>query len=126
MSESRTQKSLTSSIGLAEYDLWTIKERTDTKLMSWDESRLYNVFCLASEAGEVADAVKRQLRGDYGRSKCPYDYGEDILLELGDILHYVCRIADDHGFTLEEVAAANVEKLTNRKKYGKGKAGKRS
>lgn len=123
MSESGTQKSSTSSIGLAEFDQWTIKERTDTKFMDQTIAREYNIHCIGSEVGEVADARKRFLRGDYPTFR---DYSEDILLELGDVLHYVCRIAADHGYTLEDVAQANVEKLTNRKKYGKGGKGKRS
>lgn len=123
MFESETASSSTSSITPQEFDQWTRDERTDTKLMDQTEAREYNIHCICSEVGEVADVRKRWLRRDH---KSFNDYREDILLELGDVLHYVCRIADDHGFTLEEVMAANVEKITNRKKYGKGGKGKRS
>jgi NTP pyrophosphatase (non-canonical NTP hydrolase) len=111
-------------MNLNEFDAWTKAERTDTSIMDIHEAVRYNILCLSSEAGEVSDVLKRAMRGDYSRRIT--DYREDILLELGDVLHYVCRIADDHGFTLQEVVDANVEKLTNRKKYGKGNKGKRS
>ncbi len=123
MPGSATPKPSTSSIGLQEFDQWTRAERTDTIGMYQGAKQDYDILCLSSEAGEVADARKRFIRGDY---KVAGTYREDILLELGDVLHYVARIADDHGFTLQEVVDANVEKLTNRKKYGKGNFGKRS
>ncbi len=63
---------------------------------------------LAGEAGEVAELVKK--RRFQGR---PYDRSK-MLEELGDVLWYLDLMAQLHGFTLDYVAAANVEKLTAR------------
>ena len=51
---------------------------------------------------------------------------EDVLLESGDCLAYITLTLIEHGLTIQQAMDANVEKLTNRKKYGKGKHGKRS
>ena len=88
-----------------------------------DDYITYDVMGIAKEAGEVADAWSRNARGDYPD---PDVFREDVLLELGDTFHYMVRLASDLGYEWEEVMAANVEKLTNREKYGKGKKGKRS
>ena len=39
--------------------------------------------------------------------------------ELGDVLWYVNAISRELGFTLEEVAQTNLEKLANKKEAGK-------
>lgn len=67
---------------------------------------------VAGEAGEVADLVKKAI--GHGHEM---DAGK-VKKELGDVLWYVAVLAHRVGFTLEEVAAANVEKL--RKRYPEG------
>lgn len=67
---------------------------------------------LAGEAGEVVDLLKKH----WGHGK-PLDQGH-LLLELGDVLWYVVALARQHGFTLEEVAAANDAKLQARYPQG--------
>ena len=63
---------------------------------------------LAGEAGEVADLVKK--RNFHGHEVTP----EKLAEELGDVLWYIAIMADAIGFTLEDVAAANVAKLEAR------------
>jgi len=69
----------------------------------------YNVIGLCGEAGEVAEWTKKNVyRGDTRFTPAM------LKSELGDVLHYLTRIALAHGFTLEEVMAENVLKITER------------
>ena len=67
---------------------------------------------LAGEAGEVADKVKKVLR-DHGGVFSP-EQREALKLELGDVLWYVAQLASELGFELEEIGAANLDKLASR------------
>lgn len=81
---------------------------------------MYPALGLAGEAGEIAEKIKKWLR-DYKPSS-PDDMPEEIrqalLLELGDPLWYITSLADDLGFTLDDVVEANVAKLSSRKDRG--------
>src|SRR3990167_3154116 len=65
------------------------------------------VMGLAGETGEVVELLKKHYRDD----KHP---GVELLLELGDVLHYLTVIAQAYGWTLDDVAAANMDKLNAR------------
>lgn len=67
---------------------------------------------LGGETGEVLELLKKQVRDGRLDHKA-------LLWELGDVVHYVTRIASTYGFTMSEVINANVQKLLNRDKYGK-------
>lgn len=75
---------------------------------------------LAGEAGEVAEKVKKHLRGDPAHNPLEHPdivlRNREILKELGDVVFYVTWVAAYHGFTLNEVIAANIIKLTDRRK----------
>ena len=74
----------------------------------------YLALGLGSEAGEVQGKVKKWIRGDKrGLDK------EAIKKELGDVLWYVARLADELGISLKEIAITNLIKLYNRKERGK-------
>lgn len=86
---------------------------------SWNFSGLANdpvkeavnaVLGLTGEAGEVADIFKKVL---FHRPK-PEGRREELLLELGDVFYYLCKIVELSGFTFEQVLAANHEKLSSR------------
>lgn len=66
------------------------------------------------EAGEVQEHLKKWARD----GKDPRIDGK-LLLELGDALHYLTRIALYFDYSLEEVIDANVMKLTERRIHGK-------
>ena len=70
----------------------------------------YLALGLTSEAGEVAGKMKKWIRGDAG-----IDIRAAILAELGDVLWYLTRLADELDSSLAAVMAENTEKLTQRK-----------
>jgi len=89
-----------------------------TEWQEWIEERwrkddpgttlLVNIAGLTGEAGEVAELVKKQSRdGRYVKS--------DMLLELGDVLHYLTAMSHRYGFTLEDIMEANMDKVNKRR-----------
>mgnify|MGYP002737366179 CR=1 FL=1 len=73
---------------------------------------LYPVLGLAEEAGEVAGKYAKAVRDN---TDFPV---EDIKKELGDVLWMLTRVCDDMGFTLQEVAELNRDKLMSRQQRG--------
>lgn len=71
----------------------------------------YTILGLCSEAGEVAGKYKKFLRDDTDWETLR----EDIAKELGDVMWYVDRIADEFGLSLISILEANVAKLQARK-----------
>lgn len=67
---------------------------------------------LSGESGEVTDHIKKVVFQGHDLNR------EEIAKELGDILWYLARAADTIGYTLEEIAIMNVNKL--RKRYPNG------
>lgn len=76
-----------------------------------DELRELAVMTLGlpGEVGEVIEHIKKEMRGDG-----PLDRLK-LQLELGDVLHYLCRIASHYGLNMEAVMQANVEKIEARR-----------
>ena len=78
---------------------------------------IYTTLGLTGEAGEVADKVKKVLRDRDG----VFDESarEAIKLELGDVLWYIAQLSMELGYELEDVAAANLAKLSSRAARGR-------
>lgn len=73
----------------------------------------YLTMGLAGEAGEVANKVKKIIRGDANN---PPD--NEIAKEIGDLLWYADRLCTYFGTSLEAVMKVNMEKLEGRLKRG--------
>lgn len=77
---------------------------------------LHWVLGLNGEAGEAAEKVKKIIRDKGG--KITDDDRKELAKELGDVLWYLAVFAHDLGFSLEEVAQNNLDKLKSRKDRG--------
>jgi NTP pyrophosphatase (non-canonical NTP hydrolase) len=77
---------------------------------------VYPTLGLVNEAGEVAGKIKKIFR-DKGGKISDADR-EALKYELGDVLWYLTQICTELDLTLEEVAAANLEKLFSRLERG--------
>ncbi len=75
---------------------------------------MYPALGLAGEAGEVADKVKKIYRD--GRDDARFK--GDIAREIGDVLWYCSALADDLGFSLQQIAEMNIYKLSCRMNKG--------
>lgn len=69
---------------------------------------LNGVLGLSGESGECADIVKKFLFQGHELNK------EKLMDELGDVLWYVSLTAKGLGYSLEEIASYNIEKLSSR------------
>lgn len=81
---------------------------------------LYPVLKLAGEAGEVAEKLGKLMRDEgwlpgVALSEAQRD---SLARELGDVLWYVAAVAHDLGLELDEVAARNIAKLSDRQDRG--------
>lgn len=77
-----------------------------------DRLPVYPALAMAGECGEFSEKVKKAWRdgSDLDRDAC--------LKELGDVLWYIDAAAKDMGYTLEQVAQANLDKITSRRQRG--------
>jgi NTP pyrophosphatase (non-canonical NTP hydrolase) len=72
---------------------------------------------IASEAGEVAGKMKKWIRD--GDSKMTREeWMQAMSSEIGDVLWYSARLADELGLSLSQIAEDNMEKLLDRKARG--------
>jgi len=69
---------------------------------------------IAGEAGEIAEIVKKSMRGDYKL----LHKGPELAKELGDVLWYVAVYAAELETPLSEIATLNRNKLAWRKERG--------
>ncbi len=75
---------------------------------------VYPTLGLVGEAGEVAEKVKKLFRDKNGQAGKTEK--EELKKELGDVLWYIANLSHEFGFSLEDVAKTNLEKLSSRKK----------
>ena len=95
------------------------KQALVTAVYPADQALAYLALGLSGEAAEVANKVKKIIRGDYDNEP---QSAEDVLYmiskELGDVLWYVAVLADELGVEFNEVAISNLAKLHNRELNG--------
>lgn len=107
---------MTKIVGLNEY-----QQRALETWINHSNDNNYNIIYptlgLVGESGEVAEKIKKLLRDHNGI----IDDGikHSIALELGDVAWYLSTLAYELGFTLQEIAEMNYEKLQSRKKRNK-------
>jgi len=76
---------------------------------------IYPALGLCGEAGEVADKIKKTIRGDSSLD----EVSGNIAGELGDVLWYLAILADDLEVDLEDIVQNNIDKLQRRMKSNK-------
>lgn len=89
------------------------------------ETAIYNPQCaiiypalgMCGEAGEVADKVKKVIRDN--NQEFTEEKKAEIAKEIGDVLWYAATLSHDLGYSLEEIAQMNYEKLHSRQLRGK-------
>ena len=70
----------------------------------------YALINLSGEVGELHSLIAKAIRDG-----AKYEFEMNVKKELGDILWCLSAIAADYGWTLEDVAASNINKLSQRK-----------
>jgi len=84
-----------------------------TAIYPKEYSVIYCVLGLTNEAGEVAGKLKKIYRDD--DAKMTPEKVADMAAELGDVMWYLTRTADELGLDLEDIIEHNVAKLKSRK-----------
>ena len=77
---------------------------------------IYPALGLCGEAGETAEKIKKWLRG--GGETLTDEQLQLIKKEIGDVLWYVANLSEDLGFSMDEIAKENINKLLDRKERG--------
>lgn len=93
--------------------LTVIYKNTDLYKNNSYYGQIYCALQLSAEAGEIAAKYAKALR----KGKLEIDK-EEIKDELGDALWYVANLAYELGYSLEEIAKRNNEKLKDRMERG--------
>ena len=89
---------------------------------------IYNALALG-EAGEIQGKVSKLIRdegvvlatdidSEYLISELVDDEREPLKKELGDLLWHMSMLAHDLGYSMSEIAQANLDKLADRSKRG--------
>lgn len=82
----------------------------------------YMMLNLVGEVGEFASKVAKQIRKEEasinGNELWTTTDTESLMLEAGDVLWQLAGLCDAFGWTLEQVAQSNLDKLASRKERG--------
>ncbi len=87
---------------------------SSTKFYGTGQPIVYPALKLNGEAGEVAEKVGKVLRDNDGVYSV--ERSNEILKELGDCLWYINAVATDLGYSMENVAQGNIDKILDRRK----------
>lgn len=81
-----------------------------------DHSFLEKAFGLVGEAGEVAEKLKKIIRDKDG--EMTDEDKAEIIKEFGDVLWYLSSLSHYLGYSLDDVATKNIDKIMSRKARG--------
>ena len=86
---------------------------------AWETVRGYAsinrfIHAINAEAGELAGAYDKFLRGDYDENALD----QRLIYEMGDILWSLAALCTAMGIDMEQVATLNVDKLASRAERG--------
>lgn len=92
------------------------EEACKNKIYGYGSAIIYPALGLGNEAGEVQGKIKKVLRDNGG----VFDSESKALIadEMGDVLWYLAALADDLGYTLNEIAEMNIAKIKRRRENG--------
>lgn len=107
---------MTSSLTLNEYQDHTQQTAVYPESGTGSKLALAYVGLGLGEAGEVQGKIKKILRDDPQAQE--EGYGLKVAAEMGDVLWYIARLADELGYTLGEIAHMNLDKLYERQRQG--------
>ncbi len=98
-----------SALTFNDYEVWS---RTTAiypgALTGGPDELAYLALGLTGEAGEVANKIKKYLRGEHLNIPA-------VRHELGDVLWYLARLACAMNVDFETIARQNIDKLESRK-----------
>lgn len=89
------------------------KEIDQFKVYPKEKEAEYLTLGLVGEAGEIANLMKKVIRNNNGI--ITEQQAAHLKDELGDVLWYLAALANASGYSLNEIAKHNLEKLHNRK-----------
>jgi NTP pyrophosphatase (non-canonical NTP hydrolase) len=78
---------------------------------------LYYVMGLGGESGEILEKIKKLFRDKNG--VIDQEFKDILKKEMGDVLWYMARLADQFDIEFSDVAKTNIEKLQSRMERGK-------
>jgi NTP pyrophosphatase (non-canonical NTP hydrolase) len=79
---------------------------------------IYPTLGLVGEAAEIANKVKKPIRKFGVNTDFEDEFKKELAKELGDVLWYVAVISTEIGYSLEEIAQMNLDKLKDRAERG--------
>lgn len=88
------------------------QEVHETAYFQADYNANYLGLALCGEAGEIANKLKKLWR--VGASEPTDEEAREIALEIGDVMWYCSELATTLGYTLDDVAAMNIDKIHSR------------
>ena len=102
------------------------QERAMDTCMDSCENDSYMLLNLVAEVGELAGKIAKGIRreeievceGNYLLNQNHRYDDKDLMLEAGDILWQLAGLCKMMGWTLEDVAQANLDKLASRQQRG--------
>lgn len=96
----------------------------ETAIFADNAGIAYTALGMIGEAGEVAEKVKKMIRGSQSTSNeillanLTPEAKADLVKECGDVLWYVTAFLGEIGSDLQTAMDKNVEKLTSRRDRG--------